>query len=226
MLFARRDFMLAAGAAVLLRPGAALASSGQRRFEIYRGDSRIGAQALSVRRSGSTVEASVDVDIAVKLLGLTAYRYTLQSSETWQDGELVALNASTNDNGTAHFARAERQGGELVVEGSEFSGRIGGRPATTTYWTPAFLERSVWISTQDGRPFRVAASNLGSEAFPTAGGTVTASRWRIGGELQGLDLFYDAAGEWVGNEFEARGETARFVVEARGAALAPLWVAA
>jgi hypothetical protein len=226
MMIGRRALLLAAGAAGLVQALPAAASVGQRRFALYRGDSRIGTQTIAVRRAGEAVEVAVDVDIEVRVLGISAYRYTLQSDEIWQDGALLRLVAQCNDNGEANFVRAERNGAELVVEGSKYSGRVGGTPATTTYWSPAFLERQVWISTQDGRPWRVSASRSDTVSYPTAAGDVTATRWRIGGELAGLDLFYDAAGEWVGSEFEARGETARFVVETRGAALSPLWTAA
>lgn len=227
LLFARRDLLIGLGALTIAGIQPAAASTGTRSFALFRGDDRIGGQTITVRRAGSEVAVDVDIDIAVRILGLPAYRYSLQSSETWVGGELARLEARSNDNGTAHFARATRDGDGLEIEGSEFAGRVNGRPATTTYWTPAFLDRQVWISTQDGRPFRIAAANAGAETVPTADGAgLAATRWRIGGELAGLDLFYDGAGEWVGSEFEARGETARFLVEARGAALAPLWVPA
>jgi hypothetical protein len=224
MLLGRRAFLAATAAAGLAAGLPALASVGERRFALYRGDNPIGAQTITVRRDGGSVTVNVDVDIAVRILGITAYRYTLRSEELWENGALASLDSRTNDNGTPHFARATRDGDALVVEGSEFTGRVTGRPATTTYWSPAFLERSVWISTQDGRPFRVDTAQAGTARYPTAAGEVTATRWRVGGELPGLDLFYDAAGEWVGSEFDAQGETARFVMEARGAPLSPLWV--
>jgi hypothetical protein len=227
MLFARRDVLIGAGALVLAGTLPAAGSSGTRRFALFRGDDRIGGKSVSVQRSGDEVEVDVAIDIAVRILGLPAYRYTLQSSETWVGGSLVRLEGQSNDNGRAHFARAVRNGDALDVEGSEFTGRVNGQPATTSYWTPAFLDRSVWISTQDGRPWRITATNAGSETVPGANGQgIAATRWRIRGELDGLDLFYDAAGEWIGSEFEARGETARFLVETRGAALTPLWVPA
>jgi hypothetical protein len=227
MRLTRRDAILGGAAAVTLAalPGFTLpaaAATGTRRLELYRGGSRIGEKEITVRRDGDTVTVTTGIAIAVRVLGLTAYRYTLESREIWENGQLARLDARTNDDGTAHFARAERSGDGLSIEGSEYRGTVAGTPATTTYWSPAFLERPVWISTQDGRPWRVQAQAAGTEPFPTAAGSVNATRWRVRGDLD-LDLFYDGAGEWVGTEFEARGETARFVLASRGAALRPLW---
>jgi hypothetical protein len=224
MRLTRRDAMFGgiAAATLAVLPVSTLAATGTRRLELYRGSSRIGEKQVSVRRDGDTVTVTTDIAIAVRILGLTAYRYALESREVWANGRLMQLDARTNDDGTEHFARAERSGDGLAIEGSEYSGTVAGNPATTTYWSPAFLERPVWISTQDGRPWQVRAEAVGTEPFPTASGSVQATRWRVGGGLA-LDLFYDGAGEWVGTEFDARGETARFVLASRGAALRPLW---
>ena len=222
----RREAFL--GAAALALAGPALASSGNaaRRLTLVRGGSEIGEKTVSVRRSGSSVEVETRIDIAVRLIGLPVYRYELAASESWRGGELQALEARTNDNGARHFANAVRRGATLEVRGSEFEGEVGGRPATTSYWSTAFLRRPVWISTQDGRLLNVTATDTGRVAFPTGAGEVAASRWRIGGDLTDLYLFYDAADEWVGTEFPARGETARFFADGRAPALAPLWVEA
>jgi hypothetical protein len=212
-------------AAFGLAAGPAWSSAGTRRLALFRAGDEIGDKTVSVHRDGDAVEVETRIDIAVSLLGVRVYRYSLAARETWRGGALQRLRAETNDNGAAHFARADRVGGQLVVEGSVYAGPAPDDAATTSYWSPAFLERPVWVSTQDGRLLNVRVTNLGRTEFPAEGG-VTATRWRIGGDLTDVFLYYDAAGEWVGTEFPARGETARFVATARGPALTPLWVEA
>lgn len=217
----------AAAAALAVAPSGAMAgASGSRDLTLYRGETEIGRKRVAVRREGDEVFVSTDIAIDAKLLGITVYSYRLAAREKWLRGSLVSLDAETDDNGTPQFARASRVDGALRVEGSAYSGPVSGEPATTSYWSPAFLERPVWISTQDGRLLDVTARNLGQTRYPTAAGEVAATRYAIGGDLQDLFLYYDAAGEWLGTEFPARGQTARFVAEARGPALTPLWVKA
>ncbi len=224
MRLSRRKCMVGGATLALLGAGQARAAAGSRRLALYRADKEIGAKSVSVRRDGDRVDVETRIDIKVKILGVTAYRYELSSREVWRRGALERLRAETDDNGTRHFANADREGGRLVVAGSVYSGPVDGLPATTSYWSPAFLERPVWISTQDGRLLDVRATNLGRASFATASGATPATRWRISGDLTDLFLYYDNAGEWVGTEFPARGETARFVMTARGPALTPLWV--
>jgi hypothetical protein len=223
----RRALVLGAGALALCLaagPGPAAAAAGSRRLALTRAGDEIGAKTVTVRREGDTVEVETRIDIAVTVLGLSVFRYRLAARETWARGALQRLRAETDDNGAAHVAEADREGGRLMVRGSVWRGEAPGLAATTSYWSPAFLERPVWISTQDGRLLNVRARNRGQVAFPVAGGAIEATRWEISGDLTGLFLYYDAAGEWVGTEFPARGATARFAVAARGGALTPLWV--
>jgi hypothetical protein len=49
------------------------------------------------------------------------------------------------------------------------------------------------------------------ETIETASGTVDARRIRMSGTLT-VDLWYDADGRWVGCEFEARGQSIRYVL--------------
>ncbi len=223
MELSRRSILTGATAAGLVLAFPAGAATGARSMALLRAGSRIGSKTVRVRQSSAEVAVETNIDIDVRLVGLPLYRYKLLASEVWVGGELASLRSRTDDNGTAHFVDATREGDRVRVAGSAFSGTVSGNPATTSYWSPAFLERSTWISTQDGRPLSVTALRSGSTDFPTLGGTIEATRWKIGGDIDGLELFYDRSGEWVGSEFPARGETARFVTAERGAALTPLW---
>ena len=224
----RRSFVAGALAACALVGKTAAetsgAATGTRRFELFRGDTPIGQQSVTVSRSGAQVTVEVDVDITVRIVGVPVYRYTLSSSEVWDGGRLMKLDAVTEDNGSRGFAAAARGANGLAIKGSAYSGMVGGNPGTTTYWSPAFLKRPVWISTQDGQPLSVTVRSGRIERFPTPSGAVDATRWQIGGDLADLDLFYDRSGEWIGSEFQARGEIVRIVTLDVDASLSPLWV--
>ncbi len=226
MTLDRRNLLLGAGAVALgsALPRTAIASTSvERRFDILRKSSKLGTQRLRVSRAGDQLEVLVDIKIDVRLLGLPLYKYTMSNREVWSRGRLVSMVSDTNDNGTKEYVRAERSTGGISVKGSGYEGVISGTPATTTYWTKAFLKRPVWINTQNGEPMNVPVRKRGAEAFPFRTGQISANRYDCRGDLDTLDLFYDANDEWIGNQFIARGETARFVTSSFGGAMAPLW---
>lgn len=221
----RRDMLRTAGAAgaALCLPGLGLAAQGPRLFDLYRGRSKIGEQTLTVTPEGRDLGVAVNIDISVRILGLPAYRYRLESREIWSDGRLRRLDARCNDNGTDERVSALSGRGGVEVDGTAYQGVVDGNPATTTYWSQAFLERPVWISTQNGLPFNVSCRPAGPVRVPAPEGDLRATRWQVRGDIGRLDLFYDDSGEWVGNEFEARGQEARLVLARRGRNLADLW---
>ncbi|MGR3782272.1 MAG: DUF6134 family protein, partial [Albimonas sp.] len=190
-----------AGGLVAALPRTALAAGGARRFAVLRDGDPIGEQVTSVARDGEALEVSVRVRILVKVLGIGAYRYELDSRERWEGGALVSLDGETNDDGERQVARVRREGGRLVSSGS-WSGEIPEGAATTTYWTPEFLERGTWISTQTGRPLAVSVAQAGSAEIPGPDGPLTARRWQVSGDID-LALFYDDRGEWMGSAFDA-----------------------
>ncbi|MGM0585864.1 MAG: DUF6134 family protein, partial [Pseudomonadota bacterium] len=222
-----RRAVLAGGLACLAAPMLArplrAASRAERRFAVDRGGSEIGTQTTAVARDGARAEVTVTVRLAITLLGVTVYRYELDSREIWEDGALVSLDGTTNDDGDRNTARLGRENGRLVSTGS-WQGELPEGAATTTYWTREFLSRPVWISTQTGRPLSVRTARDGSEEIPAYDGVRECERWRVSGDLP-LTLFYDERGEWMGNAFDAGGEPARFRPVAETAPLAPLWPA-
>lgn len=224
----RREILAGLGASgtALLLPVAAQAQTARRVFDLYRGKSKIGEQVMSVSRKGRNTSVSIDVDISLRILGLPAYRYRLSSREAWAGGSLRSLSAKCNDNGKAASVQAVAGASGLQVEGSAFQGIVPGKPGTTTYWTKAFLKRGTWISTQDGRPMNISTKFAGTSALRIPGGSAEARKYACRGDIGRLDLFYDQAGEWIGSEFDAKGQTARFVLREFGSAMAPLWATA
>lgn len=210
----RRDLLLAA-AALPLAAGSARAATASREFRILRSGSDIGRHRLDARHMpGGDFEVRIFIDIAVKLLGLTAYSYRLENVETWRQGRIVAVRSRVDDDGERHYASiAAGADGLLEIDGSGYSGTAPAEAVTTSYYAPAFLDRRPWISTQSGRALAVSVSPSGPR------------RWQVAGELT-TELFYDAAGEWVGCAFDAGGEPARYEPSGGSGGIAALWAAA
>jgi hypothetical protein len=220
-MLTRRTLLAGCAGSAALWALPAAAAGGSRSFRILRGGDVIGTQSVTVTPQGDQVRVAIQVDIRVRLLGITAYRYAMTNRELWRGGRLMSLNAETDDDGTRDFVKAIASGDRIVVHGSRYRGDAPADAGTTTYWTPAFLSRPVWISTQGGAPLSVRAAPAGPRRIELASGIVEAEGWRISGDLD-LALYY-SGGEWVANRFEARGEQAEIVAEALGPALSPLF---
>ncbi len=220
-----RRMMIGGAGLALLAPGLLRADDGgTRSFRVLRDGSDMGTHVISVKRSGSDIQVAIDIELKVKVLGITAYRYEMANREVWRDGKIVSVNSTSNDDGEAHFCRVKPAGDELEVEGSVWSGTVAGDSVTTTYWSYDFLKSPLWISTADGDPLKVTVSNVGAGEIPGPNGPVATEKWAIGGDMD-IDLHYIDR-EWVSVRFDAGGETAIYQPDTVAPVMRPVWFGA
>ena len=223
----RREVLTGAASASLIMPfGAAFAanSSVSREFQATRGSSKVGSQKISLKRSGDVVSVSLRTRLNVKILGISLYRYELDSTETWEGGVLQSISGKTNDNGKKEFVEARRVSGGLDVKGSGHTGLVKGNVTSTSFFTTSLLDRSTWVSTQGGKPIKVKITKKGKATLPLAGGNVVCTHYHFGGGLNiPLDAYYDGNGDLAGYMFDAKGERARVLSASGSPTLSSVW---
>jgi len=162
-------------------------------FDVYREGSRIGRHALRIEEEGGGTVVEVDIDLSVSVLFVPLYRYAHRNRELWRDGRLVALQTSTDDNGTVH--RVEGRAGHDGFKVTTASGsRLLPAPLIpTSYWNKDFVRQSQVLNTQTGQIMAIRAIALGEETILAGGRSILARRYRIEGELE-LELWYDLSG--------------------------------
>jgi hypothetical protein len=215
---------LAATAMAPLAGGKALAQSARREFNVLRGGSEIGRHIVSMRRDGAELHVEIEVELVVRILGIAAFRYEMTNRETWRNGRLVAGDSVVNDDGRRKRVVSRREGGVLMVESPDFTGQAPDDVATTTYFTPDFLGRTPWLSTDSGELMSVRTTRVGAASVDTGSGRVDVTRWRAsdGGAFDVM-LDYDDRGEWLSVGFDARGEPLVYVPRDTGPAFGPIW---
>jgi len=212
----RRSLMGFGTAAVLMPTSALAADTATRRFKISRAGSDIGTHGITVTRAGDSVLAETVIDIAVKFLGITAYRYQLTYTEVYRRGLLQSLNGTANDDGEPGYVKVVRNGNMLQIDGSAYSGAVNGSSVPTSYWRMPGLKAAPWISTQSGELFAVSTGEVGAGPKTPAGSR--AFRASDNAEYT-VDLWYDSAGDWTGCSFEAGGEIAYYTLESGSSSL-------
>ncbi len=221
----RRHFLALTGAGLTfasLSSGPASAAVATRRYSVFLGRKQVGETSVSLRRSGLRVDAEIEVELHLNILGLIRFDYTLSNRESWQGGVLQELQSRTDNNGTAEQVSARRTGRGLEINGSGYQGIVSGNPATTSYFTTDFLERSTWINTQNGKVITPSIGRLGPASFTTSEGDIPCTRYVIRGGVD-IDLYYDREFEWMGSSFSIAGRTARIAMSDRGGSLNRIW---
>lgn len=179
-------------------------------FDIVRKGSTLGTHALTFTPSIDGVVVHVVVDLVYKIMGLTLYHYAHRATETWAGGQIVALETSTDDNGTKYDLNGRREGASLVIQGNRTARYVAPADAMpATHWNRRELD-GPWINTQDGKLLHPHVAPGATETIPAANGaTARGRRYALTGDAQ-LDMWYDDHLGWTGLSFVKSGTAVRY----------------
>lgn len=172
---------------LLARP--ARAAPAAIRFRILRQGSQIGTHRVAFSEADGELTAQTDVDIAVRLLGVTVFRLTHRFTEIWA-GDRLRLATSRHDrNGTVTEMVARAAEGAILVQGPKGPQRLPAEAAPLSWWNPRQFARPLFDS-ETGEPLHLRWTRI-----PLPDGGV---RWRATGGGEESEGTYAADGTWLG----------------------------
>jgi hypothetical protein len=183
------------------------------RFRLLRSGSAIGTYNVAFRPDGSKTIAVVDIDIAVRVAFITAFRYRHNSEETFEGGHLVAVRSTTNDNGRNYGVT-----GQATREGFRIEGPSGPYTApanlltSNSAWNTNFVRQQALINVQQGGQCGLVANRVGTESVTVQGAPVEATKYRAVTPQCGGHVWYAPDGRWVHAVLEMRGEQVEYVL--------------
>jgi hypothetical protein len=196
-----------------------LAYGNQLTFAAYRNGQPIGIHRLSFARQGDRLVVTTAIELAVKMVGITAYRYTHRGREVWLGRELVSFDSSTDDDGKPYAVRASRENGHLQVERMVPGARGPIRdslPANllpSTHWNVDQASQGFLLNAQKGTRERITVIAAGRESVRTLSGVIAATRYHYEGDVR-MDQWFDDRGRWVRSRFVVfDGSTIDYVLQ-------------
>ncbi|MEJ8851590.1 DUF6134 family protein [Variovorax rhizosphaerae] len=166
----------------------------------------IGEHRFSVVASGDARKVTSDANFTVKFVGITAYRYRHHASEQWRGNCLKALDATTDDDGKAIQVRSKPEDDSLLVSTNAGKARaLPGCVMSFAYWNPSIRSQTRLLNAQTGELEEVQIRRMGAGEIPVRGKMVAATRWRISGPPQPVDVWYSAQDEWIGLDSTVAG---------------------
>jgi hypothetical protein len=188
-------------AAALAAP-AALAvgspASGEWVFRVLLDDKPIGEHRFTLSTQGERRQLRSVAAFDVKFLGFSAYRYRLDVTEQWQGDCLTALSASTDDDGKRSSVMARSDGdNKLRIASPTGEQAVDGCLMSFAYWNPGLRSQTRLLDPQTGRLESVRIAVVGQETIPLRGQPTPATRVRIDGPKQPIDIWYSEQGDWL-----------------------------
>jgi len=183
------------------------------RFRVLRHGSAIGEHRVTFRPDGTRLTVETHVNIAVKVLFFTAFRFTHEAEEVWQSDRLLSVTSATDDNGTLL-----QVSGHAVADGFRIIGADGPFLASAhlltsnALWDSRIVRETRLIDVQHGGEIGLVATQLGDEHVDTPQGPVRASRHHMITPYYAGSVFHDSDGRWVKGLLELKGERVEYAL--------------
>lgn len=181
-------------------------------YDVLRDGTPIGSQTMAFTPDRDGFSSAIRTDIAVKLMGLTVYRYVQDGIDRWRDGRLRDATIRTDDNGRRTEVRVATNGGGLAVSGPAGRYAVPADAMTDqSFWNIAVMRQSELIDSQNGELAPITCEPAIEETVERAGARVAAVRYTVTGTKgRGGTLWYDANGLLLRSIVRTKGEVLEF----------------
>lgn len=154
---------------------------------------RIGRHVISFRCDGRALHVDTDVEIAVRILRVTAYRREARYHEVWDDGTLIRFDGRVADPDGERTVSARRDGRRVVIDGDSGRTEAPADVVPNHPWKPALLARMLAFDVNTGELIRQRTQSAGKETVDVGAGRVTAKKFVTSGDRE-RELWYDDQG--------------------------------
>ena len=170
----------------------------------------IGTHRFEIRQSGPSLTMRGQADFAVKLFGLTLYRYRHEITSTTNDTCLASLSAQTDDGGektsvTLNASASTTRVVRLRAGAAETGTTVAGCLMDFAYWDPRLLSQTRLLNPQTGEIETVEIVPARTGTVAARGVDVSARSWRISGAAQPVEVWYSTSGAWIGLDANVKG---------------------
>ena len=207
----KHALLVGAVALLALPPWSARAEeAGGYTFTVLKDGAPVGRHRFVFDRDGDRVEIREATEIKVKFAMIPIYTFEHQARELWEDGRVVQVDATTNDNGAKLdiSVRPDGQGYVRTVNGRV--DRFDASKRLLAVWNKDTLKHHDFFSVVEDQTLKVSFHEIGQEKLNLQGQVLDVDHYRMVGDEE-RDLWFDSAGQVVKVEFERHGADIAYV---------------
>ncbi|MCW8935466.1 MAG: DUF6134 family protein [Gammaproteobacteria bacterium] len=183
-------------------------------FIAYLDNSKIGYHNFEVNISDSKITVKTQAVFDVTFMFIPVFKYEHSNFEVWNNGCLVKLNSTTNNDGEDLFVNLLNSDGFTYIQ---TPGKKLSKPdcvRSFAYWDEELIKSKVLMNTQSGELLDVTHTLVGTEKILINDNLIDTKRYQLQGkDEKGIDidisLWYNKNNHWVA--LESRLENGRIL---------------
>jgi len=170
------------------------------RFRVMLDDAPIGYHQVNIDNDANKRAVHTVANFDVRIFFIPVYSYDHETRETWEDGCLVNISSTTDDNGDGYFISSKQQEKELALETQDGMTSLDGCVRTFAYWDIELLKSGRLLNTQTGEYQSVSVTDLGNATLSLDEEQVEARQFRLVCEDMTIDVWYTRDMHWLALE--------------------------
>ena len=139
----------------------------------------IGSYTNTIDQEGGSATVKTNLNLKVKVLGISAYSQSADRIEKWNDGHLVYLHSTTTTNGKPVEVDGVAQGDHFQVTTPKGTTKAPANVKVSNPWSPVVLNGSMIITPDDGTVTNMQISAPQDAMVQAASGSVAAKEYNI-----------------------------------------------
>ncbi|MEN8712940.1 MAG: DUF6134 family protein [Arenicellales bacterium] len=181
-------------------------------FKVLLDDKPIGYHQVSIDRQANRKAVHTKAEFDVRFMFIPVYSYIHDTRETWENGCLVNITSTTDDNGDDFFINSKPLNQRLALETQDGMSSYDGCVRTFAYWDIEMLQSTHLLNTQTGKYQAVTITDMGTGMVNLENSEVEARRFKLIAEDMTIDLWYTDDMHWLALESTtASGAVLRYV---------------
>ncbi len=202
---------VAAAVLVALLAGSARADeTGGYTFTVLKDGAPVGHHRFVFDRDGDRIEIKEATEIEIKFAMIPIYTFEHQARELWQDGRVVRVDATTNDNGEKLDISVRPDGPGYVRTVNGRVDRFDASKRMLAMWNKDTLQHHDFFSVVEDQTLKLSFQLVGKEKLTLDGQVLDVDHYRMVGDEE-RDLWFDSAGQVAKVEFQRRGSDITYV---------------
>ena len=133
-------------------------------YEIWRKNKVIGTHEILFSEKNGILNIETNINVEVKILFVTAYKYSHQSTETWKDGNFIKIEGYTDfEDEREYFIKGEIKDNFLFASGMDGKLKSNKNIIPSNFWNIDVMYQNEIFDTQKGIVRKLDVKEVGTE---------------------------------------------------------------